>query len=176
MYEDFSIQPPVLIGFLLILMMGVGNYFGTAFTFPAMLAGCSVVLIVVPLTATAPAFFPAREMAFPIAVATHALSILWVYWQVKKQHKTEADSPYHQLWFDFQNLFGIVWAKRVADQINQAAESNNWQIRLELHGLVWQQTELTAEQQSETIKGIDQQLRWALSRFVEEEWIERYLG
>ncbi len=175
MDDDFSIQSPVLIGFLFVLMMGVGNYFGTQLTFPAMLAGCSVILIVVPLTTTVPGPVPVCAMTFPVAVAMHGLSIIWAYWSFRKRSNTETDSPYNQLWFNFQNLFGIVWAKRVAEQINQAAESKQWQVRLELHGLVWQQTELTTEQKTETINELDKHLRWALLRFVEDEWIERSL-
>ncbi|VAX38595.1 hypothetical protein MNBD_PLANCTO02-2896 [hydrothermal vent metagenome] len=177
MDDQFSIQPPVLIGFLFVLMMGVGNYFGTQLTLPAILAGCSVILIVVPLTTTVSPVVPVLVLAmtFPAAVAMHGLSIIWAYWSLRKRSNTETGSPYNQLWFNFQNLFGIVWAKRVAEQINQAAESKQWQVRLELHGLVWQQTELTTEQKTETIKELDKHLRWALLRFVEEEWIERSL-
>ncbi len=174
--EEFYIQPPILIGFFLVLMMSVGNYFGTSFTLPAILAGSSVVLIVVPLTTTVPSFFPAKEHAFPAAVITHSIAIIWVYLITKRNQYVKYEFAYDRLWINFRDLFGIVWAKRVAEQVNQAAEKNHWQVRLELHGFVWLEDKITAEQKAETITGIDQQLRWALSRFVSESWIERQLG
>jgi hypothetical protein len=79
-----------------------------------------------------------------------------------------------RLWRDFQEAFGIVWAKRLLDRINHTARQENWSARLEAQGFLWNENP-TPEERAYTQSRIDHTLRWHLRRFVDPSWIEERL-
>ncbi len=44
-------------------------------------------------------------------------------------------------WLNFRNLFGAVWALRVADQFNKISARKQWSVCLRWNGLVWKEPE-----------------------------------
>jgi hypothetical protein len=76
------------------------------------------------------------------------------------------------VWDDFQQLFGIVWAKRVMDRMNQFSAREKWPITLQLTGFEPSATDSNPEIASATIDRI----RWVMRRFVDPKWLDARLG
>ena len=55
------------------------------------------------------------------------------------QRESAARSAFDQLWLDFRDRFGLVWAQRVREQFNAAAANAGWPVHL-----YWQGLRLTA--------------------------------
>lgn len=170
-----SLELPTVLGFALVLTMGCGNYFGTRFTFVAILYAAAPMAIVFSLwnrndklEATEPATFGANALVGTVLLIAAMASIRA---SARRRPGANESGGWNAVWLDFRDLFGIVWAKRVMDRINEAARSERWPIRLTLDGIT------TAEQQDalETAAAnerLDHWMRLLLKRFVDPEWIE----
>jgi len=170
-----EIPTPTFGGFVLVLVMGFGNYFGTINTLAAMCSGLGVLLIALPVTE-----FVAMTNAwcFPVGSLLLAFSVTLLpgrYWEVTASTATE-HRDVTALWIDFRDLYGIVWAKRVMDRVNQFASREAWNVRLTLDGFV------SASEPSELSLSSDkigprqiEVLCWVLKRFVDPEFVKRYL-
>jgi hypothetical protein len=80
-----------------------------------------------------------------------------------------------RVWRDFRDQFGIVWAQRVRERINQRALQEQWPARLERPGFVNADgTPAGASVASDP--RIEHALRWLLRRFVDESWLNERLG
>ena len=162
-----EIPGPFAIGYGLVVLMGCGNYFGTANTMSAILAGTGLLLMQLPLTTTT-AVGSAWHLMGPILLALAAA--------LATPPSSEADSTNggaNQLWTDFCDLFGMVWAKRVMDRVNQFAERESWSVRLSLFGFVAsgdRQTETVSPDVRATIV-----MCWVLRRFLDREFMSRYV-
>ena len=79
--------------------------------------------------------------------------------------------------YDFRDLFGVVWARRILDRVNNVACQEGWPVRLHFDGLASaddpsKPVELTPEQSAR----IESVLRWLLRRFVDPEWIDERMA
>ena len=172
--EPLQIQPPMLLGFVVVILMAIGNYFGTRFTLPVLMMGAAVILLVVPLTPAAPQFFPTKTAGRFWADGLLSLAAIFTVasWKLRASMQQQ---PLDRLWVGFRDCFGIVWAKRVLDRMNQVAVTKQWPVRLELHGFVWNK-QVTPNESIKTRIDIEQNLRWILKRFVNQTWIDAYLS
>ena len=59
--DPLQVEVPMIIGYALVLLMGLGNYVGTRLTPAALLLGVAQLLIVAPLSAAVPESFPEAE-------------------------------------------------------------------------------------------------------------------
>jgi hypothetical protein len=85
--------------------------------------------------------------------------------------------PWDRLWLAFRDSFGALWAIRIAEQINQIAEKQQWSFRLRWAGFREAATGKALEQspfEQEPVLGqvVENQFR----RFVNVPWIEERLG
>ncbi|MCR9199262.1 MAG: hypothetical protein NXI04_11500 [Planctomycetaceae bacterium] len=162
-----EIPGPFAIGYVLVVLMGCGNYFGTANTMSAILAGTGLLLVQLPLT-TATDAGSTWQLMGPILLALAAA--------LATPPSSESESTSqgaNQLWTDFCDLFGMVWAKRVMDRVNQFAERESWSVRLSLFGFVASrdpQTDPVAPDARATIV-----MCWVLRRFLDQEFMSRYV-
>lgn len=167
------LERPAVIGYWLVMVMGIGNYLGTRFWGPAVLVGVSGALLVESV-----AHRVARgdvEVPQYRALATFCL-VAAVLWAVRLGFRpARAAGPFDRLWLDFRDWFGIVWARRIQDRVNHTAETEQWNVRLELHGFTSLPREAPHEISAETRRRIDHTLRWLLRRFADEEWIDQRL-
>ena len=92
----------------------------------------------------------------------------------KLRSRLEQQSPLDHLWIDFRDCFGIVWAKRILDRMNEVAVTKQWPVQLQLHGLAWEDN-VSASEAERISAEIEQNFRWMLKRFVNNEWIDSYL-
>jgi len=91
---------------------------------------------------------------------------------VTSRQPTDASDRFDRLWLDFRDSFGLFWALRLMERVNDTARQANWDFDLGWTGFRTKQdfaplSELPAE--------IEQPLRNTLQgllrRFVSEEWI-----
>jgi hypothetical protein len=81
--------------------------------------------------------------------------------------RDEPDDAGHQMWLDFRDAYGAVWALRIAERVNEAAAQNGWRVRLEWGGL--QSTEAGDADVSADTLAATRLLRSLLRRFVDPE-------
>lgn len=94
--------------------------------------------------------------------------------------------PLDRLWLDFRDLFGTLWALRVAERINASARMYQWPVWQSWQGLLWTDrpgqppTEPTTAQPAmpspELYDALLHGYRTLLRRFVDAAWIEQRCG
>jgi hypothetical protein len=187
---SLHLEVPMLAGYGLVLLMGAGNYLGTRFVFPALLAAAAGLLVPVSMSSLRwlPDSFPTRAAAtvlLTIAVWTAAFAMRKGRRGVRGltsspismgEGRVSAITAFDRVWSDFRDLYGIVWARRLLDRVNDAAVQESWPVRLQLHGFVAVDVSgpllLTIDQRRQ----IEHTLRWLLRRFVDPEWIDERLA
>lgn len=168
---ELEVPAPLLLGYGLVLLMGVGNYVGTRYTLPAALAGLGNCLLVAPLSSFAPAWIEDSAWACTAGSAALAAAVLWA--EQVSRFAAIVPPGLDRVWYDFRDTFGIVWARRVLDRVNQRAEAEGWQWRLTDGGLV---ATTPAPASPAEDPRIEHTFRWLLRRFVDPDWIDRRLA
>lgn len=162
-----EVQSPVLIGFVLVLVMGTGNYMGSRFGVSVLMVSAAALLLLWPISSSF-----TGDLAFAIRIRAFASLLCGIglrHGFRQASRPTLDESKYDQLWFDFRDAFGIVWSIRIQDRINQTAEQENWVVRLGTEGFVWEQ-DASDELIKQTEERLTHTLHWLLRRFVEPEW------
>jgi hypothetical protein len=168
---SFILETPPLVGILLVLLMGTGNYAGTRFRLPfSLLVPCSVVLILISLKSSS-LLTPPMSRALAVWCVGAAAAIAWRAARRPGAVRTGPD----RVWHDFRDQFGIVWAQRVRERINERSTQEHWPVRLERSGFV-AQTDGAAGVVAAADPRIEHTLRWLLRRFVDEAWLNERLG
>jgi hypothetical protein len=80
--------------------------------------------------------------------------------------------PADRLWLDFRDTFGTLWALRLADRVNRAAQQEGWECRLHWHGFVSEQQE---DLDPLAMEPTHQYLRNIVRRFASQAWIDERL-
>lgn len=164
-----ELETPMLIGYCLVLLMGFGNYLGTRNSLPALLTSVSLGWLAWQF-AESPEPEQSRELIGP----TVLLLLAGLISQFQARRTADEEKGFGRVWRDFQEAFGVVWAKRLIDRINHTAQTENWPARWNAEGLAWHE-DATETQKAETVPQIDHTLRWLLRRFVDAEWIDKRL-
>ena len=171
-HAGWSLEEPVFVGFALVLLMGLGNYVGTRCTIPVLLWGVGLVLVVAPLWPPALGLLPeagaCRAGGTLVLVAAIWLAFGLMHVQPPPRRSLEL------VWRDFQNLFGIVWARRIQERFNATAVESHWPARLGPNGLIGLDGGLqdAAALPAGTREEMEHALRWLLRRFVDPQWID----
>lgn len=169
-----QLEAPACLGYALVLVMGVGNYCGTRFTREALLTGSGLLLLVLPLSTWGAGL---SDTSLPMrAGATVCLALAGAGAAYRVKHPPKVSRPLDRLWVDFRDYFGIVWARRIQDRVNAAAEKDRWPARLEMHGFAWLDDEPPRTGAQSESEQIEHTLRWLLRRFVDPEWIDERLA
>jgi len=178
-----EIEVPAMAGYLLVLVMGTGNYIGTRNTTAAILLMGALGLLVIPLSSVMPFSESTVEHG---RVAATILAVLASNGIVRRPRRPPAGSgtpddlerlrPLNRLWIDFRDTFGIVWAQRIRERVNATAGSEDWPVRLDRNGFVLVADDDKTATDLRTRERIEQTLRWLLRRFVDPVWIDRRLA
>ena len=184
------LEEPMLAGYGLVLLMGAGNYLGTRFALPALLAAVAMLLVPVSMSSLHwfPESFPARAAAtllLGIAVWMAAIASRKAASRVVGlrpspipigEGRVRVAIAFDRLWNDFRDLYGIVWARRVMDRVNDAAVHEGWPVRLHLQGFAALDSAHPPSPSPNQLQQIERTLRWLLRRFVDPEWIDERLA
>lgn len=156
------LEEPVLAGYALVLFMGIGNYAGTRYAIPALLYGVAAALLVSPLCPPVAAWLPSAAVCRTAAtLCTFAAAGIGLARAVG--HRRAAGHRLDRVWHDFRDTFGIVWARRIQERLNETARKANWGVLLGTSGFESSSDPAVAEDA----------LRWLLRRFVDLDWINR---
>jgi hypothetical protein len=162
----FDLPIPTLMGFLLVLIMGAGNYFGTANTATCLIGAAGIILFVLPLSNWSN--WPGDGMVLAGSVCL-TLSVLLAEGRLKSSGSSVG---HERLWLDFRDTYGLVWARRVMDRINQFADREKWNVVMTLDG--FRPTSDAAADDGTHQRPVEV-LRWVLRRFASETFLNRYL-
>ena len=157
---------PATIGLLLVLVMGTGNYFGTANTSACLVGATGIGLLILPVTEWCA--WPGDAVCLASSVCL-AITALLVEGRLKANN---TETGHEQLWIDFRDIYGTVWSRRVMDRINQFAEREKWNVSMTLDGL---RPRNDSQQPIESTERPEEILRWVLRRFADDEFLNRYL-
>ena len=174
--DRLQLEVPLVLGYFLVLMMGYGNYLGTRHFGSSLLTAAALAWLVVQL-------FQGRAAEEPLGLSlnqnalgpTGLLGAAALIELIVTTRPSAGGTGPDRLWRDFQEAFGLVWARRVMDRINHTAAQEQWAARLELQGFVWN-PDRTPAQEQRTRERIDHALRWLLRRFVDAAWIDQRLN
>jgi len=161
-----QLETPALVGFLLVLVMGYGNYLGTRASGTALLLVVGSSLILAPVS-TSFGDWGAGSVARTIGY----LCCTVAPWTASRAPRVPEPPGFTRLWQDFRNTFGIVWAHRVAERFNQQMLQEGCQACLSPRGFQWR-----SGPDARTLSRAEHNLRWLLRRFVDSEWIDARLG
>ncbi|WP_010585607.1 hypothetical protein [Schlesneria paludicola] len=190
--HGLHLETPQVAAFCLVLVMGLGNYCGTRQTLPAILYGCSLCALVLCSSSSSPNWLSNRTATRFYCTLLMVVSVAIIRFSGRSVAKTGFD----QVWIDFFDTFGIVWARRIQDRVNFMLAKERLPVRLRLEGFVWGKDacqpvggtasadvtgdDLAFDAQSRdaafVTARVEQVLRWLLRRFVDPEWIDQRLG
>ncbi len=172
--ESLLLETPTIVGFALVAVMGTGNYLGTRFSLAAVLVFAALLLLVVPLGDSV-----SNDLADRVTNrrwATVCFSAGIVSAALAGRQRSTVVLPEDRAWIDFRNGFGIVWAKRIQDRVNDSATKENWPAELTTQGLAWKDRDVDSAARERTLERYQHTLRWLLRRFVDVEWLDRRFG
>jgi hypothetical protein len=112
------------------LAIGVLNYLPTRLGPAALLAGggCTLELL---------ALFTGETSTERLEIVVGRMCVAlspWVGWLMMRR-RSLTRSEFDQLWSDFRDRFGVVWAQRLREQFNRSAANANWPVHLYWQGL-----------------------------------------
>jgi hypothetical protein len=172
----FTLEEPIVVGYVLVLVMGAGNYIGLRFSLSAFLWIAGNLLIVLPLCPATAGWAPAS----PTGPDCGALCLIAAGWladrQVARRNSRRVRLPLDGVWSDFRDLFGIVWARRVQERFNEEARRSGAAARLGMHGLEDAAgNPFAGDVEPTALAAAETSLRWLLQKFVEPAWIDARL-
>lgn len=172
--EAFMLDTPTIVGFLVVMVMGLGNYFGTKLTTSIFVLDVILFLLVAPYSEMAPEFLPEKQTSRILATF---LFLVLLYFLNRSSDSSRKDLfPIQRIWFDFLDSYGVVWGKRFIDQMNQTAKEQDWNIHLELEGFVKNtDSEPVVSLSNEELEKVTRAFHRHLKRFVEPSWIDERL-
>lgn len=172
--RGLQLETPQLVAYLLVLVMGAGNYIGTRFTLAILSLAAACTLLVVSFSVVSPVWLSDAWWARQWASGLLGLAALFASGSVSSA--SASASRFDRLWLDFFDSFGVVWGRRIQDRVNFIAQKEGWPARLELHGFVWSDESADSSARAATEARIEHTLRWLLRRFVDPHWIDHRLG
>ena len=101
----------------------------------------------------------------PVTLFLFAVVAWWCSWQIRLQRHS---SGWNAVWRDFRDLFGTLWALRVAQRINAVAEVQRWNVRLGWNGF---RPIEDPEARPPTEAELKQAFTNLLRRFVSDAWV-----
>lgn len=171
--DSLELGVPAFAGIIVVLLMSAGTCLGTSLSLPFVLYSASIAVTVLPSTgwATPDSRWPLlAPLLLLIAAVVATRSIASRYRAVEEA--TTIGGVADQTWLLFQNLYGLAWARRVQDRVNQFAIREEWTGVLTADG--FRDASGNPLRGSELEKPRDA-LRWVLGRFASEQWIARRL-
>lgn len=178
-HEAFELPTMAMLGCGLVIVMSLGNYFGTRFMWSALAYAGGLFGMLRPL---AQADTARAENAVPVAVAIGSIAlsvsaILFLYharrWNLASARATTVTEKLSLAWVDFRELFGMVWAKRVMDRMNNYGQRERWPFQVRMDGFSRREPEPEA---CATDEEAVEKIRWLWRHYVDSDWLDRHLN
>ncbi len=170
--DVLNLDGPALLGSLVVLVMILGNYFGTAYTLSAVLVAVAVFTGLTEYSQSLPTLGAAP---FVPRISVSLLCLTALFLARRRRGTVALREPHERLWIEFRDSFGILWTKRLIDRLNQTGVQEGWCVRIDLDGFHWDESADDA-QRRESLAKFDQTFRWLLRRFADDAWIDARLA
>jgi hypothetical protein len=131
-WDRLRLSPPWTIFYALIVLAGVTNYLPTRFGLAALVVAVGFFAEYLGLTRVNWSR-EVRGVIWTVVPLTWATAI-WLADLVTTRHTPQRTSL-DRLWAWFRDAWGVVWALRVLERFNRAAEAARWPFRLSWHGV-----------------------------------------
>jgi hypothetical protein len=127
------LDAPWTIFYGLIVLVAVTNYLPTRFGLSAAALG---ILFILEYLALLPTPWPASLRGVISSWIGWTLALALEFARASARRAPPARCNCERLWFWFRDNWGVVWALRVLERFNRAAEVSHWPVRLTWFGLV----------------------------------------
>ena len=157
--------------FLVVLMaMGLPNYLPTRYWLAAIFFCVSQAIFLGPYLPMN--IWASTDSGMLAGLSAGAISLV-AGWASSGLPRWTFPTPIQRLWLYFRDLYGAVWAVRVAQRFNATAEQSSWPVRLHWTGFRSQDAAGTAfgELLADLPPEAGREFRSLLRRFVSPEWI-----
>lgn len=169
-WRGLALETPTVLGFLLVLVMGAGNYLGTRFAISTVLFALGEGGIMI--TCLGGTFPSEGQTAWIRAISLLVLECAVLSAFLRRKSAANQPHPVNRLWNDFRNTFGLVWALRLVERINAYALQEHWTIRMTWDGFPENAEGQLAADEAQ----VQAACRWMFRRFVDDDWITARLG
>jgi len=172
-WDRFELESPMLLGGVLVSVMGWGNYVGSRWTLPALAGLLGQILLLVSLTPEISPRVFSPDACGLVQAGVLCVICLWIWVQLRRgSGPLDSGEP---AWVEFQQLFGVVWSRRIQDRVNEVAREKGWTVRLGDRGWLDGTGQPVSVTGLEPGDGLEPRafLEWLLQKFVEPGWIER---
>lgn len=167
--EALDLGAPQTTGIMLVLLMSAGTGLGGSLTIPTILYLLGVICCLLPSSgwidtaSTLPLWSPFLLLTAEI-ITTRAVRRRYLAIRTATSVVTETDA----VWMLFQDLFGVIWARRVLDRVNQFSVREEWTVSLTGSG--FRRADGSVPEDQELKKPLEA-FHWVLGRFVDETWL-----
>lgn len=171
--QRLELETPALIGFALVLVMALGQFFGTRYPISILSWMAAWGNVGWSLRSSTAGLLGDRNADQRIAV--FFLLQFWLAAAFETWRRPIATSGWNRVWTDYLNSFGNLWALRLMARVNEIARRDNWPWTLTETGLnpADPQNALAGDPNGDP--RVDHAFRWLLKPFVDSEWIDERL-
>lgn len=170
--QRLDLELPTQLGYVVVLVMGVGNFIGTRFTWSAFAFAAGWASVVFLTHSSIENSWMQRDPAFFVSVSQFCFW-RWAFHFADQQK--QADSGWKRVNLDFRDYFGVVWSTRVSSRINDVAKREQWPWMLTANGLESAANHSQSTNDPQADPRVDHAFRWLLKPFVDPEWIDERL-
>jgi hypothetical protein len=171
--EPLRLGVPAFSGLCLVLMMSMSTCFGTSLTAASLFFLSSVSLGLCPAMGWMDLNSPWQSLIPLLLLCGTGLALRSIRLRIRDIEKAKTKSDLVDAsWSLFQDLYGLVWARRIQDRVNQFAAREQWNVLLTHEGFRDMNGNSPSDQELEKPRDA---LRWVLTRFADEKWISEKL-
>ena len=169
--EALDLGAPATTGVLLVILMSAGTGLGTSMSASATIYIAAVICCLLPSSGWIEPASSLPLFAAPLLLLAEVQASRVVYARYKALRAAETGSAViDETWMLFQDLYGLVWARRVLDRVNQFAQREQWAVLLTMDGFRRCDNGQLASD-AELQKPLEA-FSWVLSRFADHSWID----
>jgi hypothetical protein len=171
--EPLRLGVPAFSGVCLVLLMSMSTCVGTSLTFASLFCFLAVSLSLFPAMGWLDplSFWPSAVpflLLTAVALAARSIKISLRVIEMAQTRSELVDAS----WALFQDLYGLVWARRIQERVNQFASREQWSVLLTHEGFRDRDGKAPSDEDLEKPRDA---LRWVLSRFADDQWIAEKL-
>lgn len=167
--EPLRLGVPAFSGLCLVLMMSMSTCLGTSLTYASLFFLLAVSLGLCPAMGWMGVNSPWQCLIPFLLFCGVSLGLKSIRLRLRAIEMARTKSELTDAsWSLFQDLYGLVWAKRIQDRVNQFAAREQWSVLLTNEGFRDANGNSPSDQELEKPRDA---LRWVLTRFADDQWI-----
>ncbi|MBM3970628.1 MAG: hypothetical protein FJ302_12305 [Planctomycetes bacterium] len=171
--QRLELEAPALIGFALVLVMALGQFFGTRYPISILTWMATWGIVGWSLRSSTAASLADRNADQRIAV--FFLVQFWLAAAFETRTRPVVLFGWNRVWNDYRNFFGNLWALRLMARVNEIARRDNWPWTLTENGLSPVDPKNAIASDPDSDPRVDHTFRWLMKPFVDPEWIDKRL-